>query len=652
MAFPLTFYAAPPTLLACNTPLAEMLAQTEPEELRVHSEQMVPVAAGLGEFLGTSIEPHLLIEVEIEEEDFHQVMQLAEELAQEHRLAVLLGSSGVLFNFSVWPDPGIAQSFVFNSLGSVWNQVTASALHAAFEDALRGPEPEVVVSSMKPVEAESFGHVCGFSPRPDGSIRVFRKGEDWEEAITTDSIDRAVELLLLFSDRCPVLLDADWEPAFDIEHPSVTPAERLALPLRAFDAVDTLKPGQMLTLSDNPRQPLSYGRNRNGQWEAIWVEDFNMRYSRTFDSLESLLEVVQIYVAGEIAPVARNWEVADDVWHTSLWTISAAELPDRDEMWREASVRAFHEHMRFAETEPSIMMQSFIDAANERIGSELLISEQQLEAAPVVTIMVAAETAAAAFERLLHLAEDRNISLVVNGELVLYNPSGSAEPERELCPLTLWNGPFPVGQWNSTTTASIIEAAHRYQPWLRLEASSPRSTPLAQRSSLSTEFDEGGFSVTLMTPTTGYRSQEVPLYMAFFTLYCLTFGVKFLEEEFAWDESIALGETEDQPRFIFGSSCYGSQYFDPCLLEQLLEAGLPSVSDWIALNDTRIVGDYCQVDRIGEQEYLIEWGHHLGEVECFQIKTKDFGYAISLLEQFSSGDRAAFESLDWTLVRS
>lgn len=610
MSFELCFYEGTGSFIQRSAAMSEAFAHADLDALRVYEERMVPVAEALEEFLGTPVEPPGLIEVTLDEGDYARIYGLADCLAAEHRLLVCLGDGGVLFNYAGAPDAGIAHSFVRSSIGTVWSQVNFTTIHAAFEDTLRGPAPEVIVASMADVDTEDFGYVSGFHPLPGGGVAVFRQGQDWECETVVDTIARAVDLLQLFADRCPALLDFEWTPVEVARHGVIGPVERLALPLRALGAVADFAPGLLVTLTDNPQQPLTYGRNREGRWQATWENDVFLRLSQTFDSLEELLEVVQSFLDGDVAPYARTWDKSDDAWKMPLWTVTAAELPDRNEMWREASVRAFHERLRLADSEPTMMMRSFVEAANERIGKELIVSEQKLEAAPVVTIMVAQETSPAAFERLIHLAEDRNISLVVNGDLVLLNPSGSADPGRDLCPLSLWDIPIPVGEWKTTGLASLMEVAHRYQPGMLISVESPRSTPPAERSSISSKFEDGAFTVTLMTPATNYRVKGFPMEQAFFALACFPDGVDALLQDVLWEESAPAAETDEDRRFTLGSSCYEPRYYNDRLAGALVEAGLPNVSDWVAVRDSVCGGDYCQIDRISEAEYLVEWGHN------------------------------------------
>lgn len=38
----------------------------------------------------------------------------------------------------------------------------------------------------------------------------------------------------------------------------------------------------------------------------------------------------------------------------------------------------------------------------------------------------------------------------------------------------------------------------------------------------------------------------------------------------------------------------------------LIAAGLPAAGQWISVMDQVRQGDYCQVDRVGEEAYLVE----------------------------------------------
>ncbi|WP_293770520.1 hypothetical protein [uncultured Corynebacterium sp.] len=655
MSYLLHFFRPTDGILLVNSDMAEAFAHSDLDRLRQPDESMDEAARDIAATFLEPVEAQQLITVECDWEA-PRVLEATERLAVRHGLMVFLGDSGVLVNYAALADTDVSVTICRNSVGTVSKQVSHVSLNDALVDALRADDPWVDVIALGDDPEDGLGQLARMIPRPDATVEVRLHGDSVAQSLVVDSVERAVHLLMLFADRCPALNELPWTEAVDELAPMHDFAERLAMPRWAVTDLQRLAPGLKVTIPYVPHQPLRVGPTADGKWELEWLPRYHVHLCKEVDTVEEVASIIDTYRVSGLDEAAGQWMRAADAWGMPMWSVSAAELPDRDAMWREDSVVAFHEQLRLSTAAPSALMTNFVEEINARIGHEILVAEQRLEAASAVTIMVPVDVAPVTIERLIHVAEDRNVSLVVNGEHVLFNPSGRTSAGRDRCELSLQDsGGAWVRRWNDTNVGSLLEAVQSDIGACTLEVRSPRTLPVAERSSMWADFrggEEPGFEVVLVNPQ--HRRSVHPLSLAQMVnvFYAFPQGVEVVEEGIYWDSTDDVQAESEVVRWVFNSSRYEPMVFTAELAEQLKEVGLPAVGEWVAVNDRVVAGDYCQVDRVGDTDYLVEWGHELGEVENFQYRTAEFAQAVDRLVMFSFGDRAAFEALEWTHVRS
>lgn len=649
----LHFLSSPSFVFVDTADIGESFNQLDLEAFRVEDEAMVPVAAELSEVLGCDVPAHQLISIDVDEAAMEVIYPVAQRLGLFHGLIVFRGNSGPLCDFSGVAYAAHRIDVLTSSAGTTWKQITASTIHQAILDCLLSPHPWVVISNREADQQDSeFGHSIALEPQDDGTVAVTRLGEVWSRRVHVDSMERAVELMLLFSDRCPALLALDWEVCEPERLQLMNPFDRAELPIRDLRVVERLAPGLRASIQDVNNGCIFFGRDREGVWEVIFHRSFTARHRATFATAEQMYEVVEAYLRGDMDVLRERLEVVPDAWDMGTISVTAMELPDRPEPWTQASVLEFHRSMLGSTAEPSLLMASFIDALNAKLGTEILLAEQHVEPAALVTLVVPVDVVPVTFERLIHLAEDRNISLVVTGDTVLYNPSGHVADGAESCSLGLYDPASAYARrWESFGIDALYEALWDYGAGFTLESRQSRSIPPAQRCSMSTSAEQGRFEVTLATPDAVYTEPDVSAYSVVHLFMNFAHGPHKLAQDVAWSHKQSAGEISPFP-FTFHSNVYTPQPFAPESAPALIEAGLPAVGQWISIMDQVRQGDYCQVDRVGDESYLVEWGHDLGEQGCYQYTTADFADAVSCLVLFAREDRTEFEALEWTFVEA
>ena len=412
----------------------------------------------------------------------------------------------------------------------------------------------------------------------------------------------------------------------------------------------------MVHLHKWPTFSLAYGRNAQGQWTAKVYDNLGTDNVQTFDIADEVIAVAEHYLDGNgemISTVFPDSSSSDPAPYT---TVTAMELPEREEQWTEASVCMMHRIRADHNGEPSPRMQKYIERINSKLGSEILLAEEHVEAQALTRLLIPADVRSVTIERLTHLAQDHGISLVVDDSLALYNPSGKPLPGAESCQLKLLADKLYVNTWEVTTSSSVLEAGLRLFTGWRLEVRSGSQVDFQERYTLETTYTGDNVSLDLVTPDGNlHEIPSIPLPLALDLMVEFTYSPAQLVDKVNWQDQKSSSDIPEEERFMVNATVFGSAayLFNDDLLEAVRQDGFPEVGAWVAAFDRIVPGDYCQVDRVqpsetGAARYLVEWGHNNGEEENFQMLLEDIDEALSLLERFVNGDRAEFEALPWT----
>lgn len=641
------------------------LIQTEGlDSFRKPDPEMEEASAALSKLFGQDLPAHSAITVTMDSSDVELRENLAL-LACFHGLVVFIGTTDILVNATGIHASSDGVSTIRNCMGTTWRQVSRPMLDRAFEDALRLPVSEqtwIQVINFG-ADIQSYGRDMSMRLLADGQFEMMWASLPPEATqpvfrrLTVDTYEEARELLLSFSDHNPVIEELAWEPLLPpAPKPILDPSTRHETPWRRLDAVKELPAGVMVRLHKWPTFSLTYGRNAQGQWTARIYDNLGTDNVQTFDIADEVIAVAEHYLDGNgemISTVFPDSSFSDPAPYT---TVTAMELPEREEQWTEASICMMHRIRADHNGEPSPRMQKYIERINTKLGSEILLAEEQVEAQALTRLLIPADVRTVTIERLTHLAQDYGISLVVDDSLALYNPSGKPLPGAESCQLKLLADKLYVNTWEVATSSSVLEAGLRLFTGWRLEVRSGSQVDFQERYTLETTYTGDNVSLDLVTPDGNlHEISSIPLPLALDLIVEFTYSPAQLVDKVNWQNQKSSSDIPEEERFMVNATVFGSAayLFNDDLLEAVRQDGFPEVGAWVAAFDRIVPGDYYQVDRVepsetGAARYLVEWGHNNGEEENFQMLLEDIDEALSLLERFVKGDRAEFEALPWT----
>lgn len=664
MELQLNFVHVDADMISDHDFLLDSLQSQGLDAFRTFDPKMEEVAATLTEIFGQEFPAHSAITVTVESGNLELQDQLTK-LAYLHGLVVFLGTTDILVNATGIDISSAGLASLTNSMGTVWRQVSKETVDRAFEDAIRLPVGEQTWVQVINHGSDSYDYGVDMSMRllTNGRCELVWTSLPAADAapvfrsLTVGSYEEARELLLSFSDHNPLIAELDWEPLAQRPQKNFLDAGfRHELPWRRLDAVKELPAGVMVHLHAWPTMSLAYGRNAQGQWAAMAYDHLGTENVQTFDIADEAIAVAEHYLGGngetffEIFPASS---VSDPAPYT---TVTAMELPEREEQWTEASLCTMHRIRAAHNDEPGPRMQQFISAVNAKLGSEILLAEEHVEPHALTRLLIPAEVTAVTLERLAHVASNYGVSLVVDDTMALYNPSGRALPNAEKCTLTLLSENRYVNTWETTTPSAVTEAALRLFPGWRLKVMSGRNVDFQERYALEVRQQDGGFEVDLAAPDGGmYAIPDIPLPYALEMIVEFTYGPAQMVDKVNWERSQTPADVSEEERFVLSGTLTGRTpyLFEERLLNAVRGEGLSEVGTWAVVHDRLVPGDYCQVDRVepaesGAARYLVEWGHNNGEEEHFQMLLEDIDQALSLLHWFAQGNRAEFEALPWT----
>lgn len=583
--------------------------------------------------------------------DVDEVFAALQAIALEHALVVLWGQSGMLFNFSGEPLDVTEPMTVVNSLGTRSWCIAEDTIHHAFYDAIRGPDPFVAIESSRPTPGSEFGAVIAFWVDGEGTVQAGKFDADWFTQTQVDSVDEAVHLLLQWADRSPTVFNREWVET--PPHPLHIMDLRNRLELDTWEdprAVFRQPAGVTARRFDRRPSSLTYGRNREGQLFARSRDlhfDDKIKY---FDSETEVLACLQDFRYGEFSPSEKDgWVPGFPSGGVNVVPVTAMTLPDRDRSWSGDSIRAFHAWPELSFEEPDAVMESFIDALGERVGVDLMLVEQAPAPRRVTTILLPVDTLGHLLEKILHLAGGRGVSLVVDGRFVLYNPGmpGSGKPQPRL---KVFQEYQILQQFDGSETTLIGEALAQVNGVTRLLIEESTLVGVAERHELHFHSDPenpSNVNVIFTSPEGIHKLSNVPTMSAYFVFQRFAEDPSQLVDGIKWEWSRSTVEDRDSNTFEYGDSYGNSRTLDDEVIQFVREESLAAPGTWIHLSDPAVPGDYSQVDMLDDATFLVEWGHDLGEIECFQAKFDHRDDAIARWLEFTTMDRDDYARLDW-----
>ena len=662
MAIPLHVLSLPPVLFADSYGVSQSFYSTNIEELRVPDPGMEPFVAALGQALEREIPAHRLVTVEVDPGDDESI-SLVLHLAYIHGLFVLAGDSGALLDATGFTFGEVSLYRLSNTLNSSWSQVAPWTIDQAFLDALRAPAGYAcavrVTDFAEPREDEAVHGVSMTAfLRPEGGFDV-----EWErltpagrslDLVRVDTFAEARDLLMQFVDRAPTLDLLPWQPSAVDHGPGIPLESRVQLPLRRLDAVFERPAGTMVTLRDIADVPLTYGTTAEGEFVVSARSGPFLICSKTFASPHEVLGVVHEYLDGNVAGVFATLDSEKSLLGEDVITVTAMVPPHREEYRLGSSILALHreavERKALGEQRPvDVQMRLFVQSVNGALGHSLILAEREVEEAELVTLMVPTDTAGVSIERLVHIAREFAVSLVIEGSLVLHNPSRTALEGSYDFPLSLMAQTSFVQDWAVTTPTTLLEAFTAFSPHLTLQCEESSAVPAGERDSAFFGDSKEGFVFSIRDSNDGSYTYDGPSPVQAAQLF-LSFvsDPHYLKENFEWT-NVVEPDADALPRYQIALP-YGTFVGSEENFAALREMPLENPGDWLNLRDREIKGDYFQIDNVGDGRFLVEWGHDLGEDECFQTHRDSLAEALELMELFLQDDRTAFEAVEWTRI--
>ncbi|AWB83949.1 hypothetical protein [Corynebacterium liangguodongii] len=621
---------------------------------------MEPFAAELGQALGHEIPAHRLVTLDVDPDDGDRI-ELILRSAYLHGLFVLAGDSGALLDGTGFVFGEVTLHRLSNTLNSSWSQVAPWTIDQAFLDALRAPADAacaVRVTDLAAPSESSAVHGVGMTAylRADGGfdvewVRLTGSGHS-VDSVRVGTFAEARDLLMQVVDRAPTLGSLPWQPGAVDHGEGISLQSRVQIPLRRLDAVFERPAGTTVTLWDIADVPLTYGTTPEGDYVAsARLGPFQVR-SKTFGDPLDVLGVVHEYLDGNVEKVYSILDDEKNLLGEDFVTITAMVPPHREEYWLGSSILAFHreaiERVAMGEQRPiDAQMQLFIQSVNNALGHSLILAELEVAEAELVTMMVPIETAGVSIERLINLAREFAVSLVVGGSVVLHNPSRTALEGAHNLPLTLGAESSYVQDWAVTTPTTLLEAFTGFSPALSLRCEESSAVAAGERDTACFADTPDGFTFAVVDSDDRRYTYDKPTPLEAAQLFlAFTEDGDHLKESFQWSH-VSEPESEDQPRFVItlpsGSFVGSEENFAALRGMSLSDAG-----DWLGLRDRKIKGGYFQIDNVGNGRFLVEWGHNLGEDECFQTNRESLAEAFELMELFLRDDRTDFEAVEWT----
>lgn len=617
-------------------------------------ETMQPIVEELKLALGIDVEPRMLTSFTIDgtRDEIAHVYSEVRMLAMKHAMLVFWGDSGIIFNFSGEILDVSEVKLIQNSAGMQLWQVTERTLHLAFEDAVRWDNPSVSVIIPNPQNVGDYGRHFIFSLQPDGYYKVVRRDEVWARSLIVDNIDEAIRLCLLWCDQCPAIFDCNWEVTELESQEILHPRDRAQTSEpRDPQAVFRQPAGAAIRRWDAGANSWGHGTDREGSIFVSIRTPFGIGFRKVCDSEDGPMNELVGFENGDAEiDTAQGWMREHPAYGLDTFSVTAMVLPERDRAWADESVVAFHRDVAARENEASFELENFIDEVNQRAGKTLILAEEKIEAKEITTILIPHETQRASIDRLLMIAENHNVSLVVNDHEVVYNP-GTPYPGHPKCPIRILHDGSVLRLYWGTETKLVASAMKLVFADFIVQISSPTVVAPADRCSLQLRaVGDGNLIVNLITPTMQYQVNSMTTMVAGNVISAFEKDPALLVDGLNWDVTRDLTNDAETARYSYGDNFGSNREFTQETLDFTSETVLTATGHWVVIHDNLITGDYCQIDQVGERQFVVEWGHDYGEIEHFTATFDTAQGAIDRWVEFTEGDLEKFAQHEWERV--
>lgn len=628
---------------------------------------MRDIAAEVSQIVGFEVPAQTVMTVEFAPENAGSTLVQIEDLAYVEKFLVFLDDGGLYVNGA---GADLQETFVpvqlTSSTGTVWRQVGERIVDIAFEDALRAPDPVgawlLVVTTYE--HADSFGNLISMRLESDGqwtmrlSYAPTDSGEKRpDQTLRVDTYEEARSILLAFADICEEIHELDWKdvaPGASNLRPMAY-QQNMHLPLRRLDAVADLPAGTMMRLHDPYWGELRYGRTRDGVWNATQVRSTGIRVSRDFGTLEEVMEVARAFSKGNghsdelIAAFGGDIQaLSDSMWSKGVVEVTAMPVPRRGAPWMNSTIRFLHSNRARRNQPAGAQMQDFVALVNHVLGDFLV--DGPVEPAELTRIRLRNP---GAVQQLFSLAESYDVSVVVNGEHVLYNPSGVLQEGSGLSAVRVFNNGIPFQGWKVNSLAAFEEAIDKVANSCQLSVFS--TGPVGTRGHRGTYetciLENGnGLAARLYCPDgTVYGKENMHVNDASW-IYSIADDIERVTDPSLWQSSAKMPVLENR-RFLQVIRRNGEEHagqFRPVALENIRKHGFAEPGDRYSILDLSQEDAFAEIRYSGDSDDMpfemeCRYTGEDGRKRSYKIQSAHFQPAMDFLEQFATGDRGSLD---------
>lgn len=665
MEFELHFIR-PPSRIANNHEVqAALLQDADLEELRrTPDPAMKHFAQDLGDILEADFPARRVISATVDTEHPFAVhdIRLA---AVKHRVNAYVGTRDLLVDASGINGAIAPEFYLTNSLGTVWTQISEHTVDRAFADALRASTTEGVwvrVTSYEP-RPDEFGHSMRFHLLENGEIEVV-----WAKT-SSELVDvqwrraggyvDARAMLLAFADRCPTILQHYWsvpsQRLRSVLRPELCIAtcdlkQRMQYRLRRLGAFRDLPEKSMLCLHDQPEFSLELGRAPEGKWRAALKRSTSGGLEKTFDNSETLLEIAEAYTRNERGTFLDYFPETAEIPEPPMHTVSAVVLPERDEPWTNSSVCRIHEFAMSRSFQAVGSVGSFLQEIMRDFASWFEVIDPETAERGQIMMKVPQEESARTFDLLTAVAMRHGVSLVVDRNWVLLNPSGRRGEGEWRSTAELFGSSQCRNRWEIATLQAMEEAMTlSYSDWqLRLTYTSEEHPGCRQI--LIVEPDSqilDNFSIKAYTSEIveegrfhGWSLKEAKKLSQGQVLDLFEQVAKQpleLDEFIDWD--IHSGDIRSASNLPFDISTPTLKppirLDDRKFSQSLKEFASNDPGGWIEITDVRTPGDFLRIEHADNPGWVMTtWGYNHGETERGAVYASDVDETTKIYKEF------------------
>ncbi|MCT1451417.1 hypothetical protein M3G18_00565 [Corynebacterium sp. p3-SID1145] len=653
--------------IAPHHELVQAFYSADLDSLHTPDPSMREIAAKVSQIVGFEVPAQTVMTVELAPEEAGPKLAEIGALAYVEEFLVFLDDAGLFVNTA---GTDLQETFapveLASSTGTVWRQVGERIVDIAFEDALRAQDPVgawlLLVTTY--ADSDSFGGSVSMCLEADGQWLMtlrYTATESGEEKpaqqLRVGTYEEARSILLAFADICGEIHELDWqEAAPDLPGLRRTAyGQNIDLPLRRLDAVADLPAGTMMRLHDPYWGELRYGRTRDGAWNATQVRSTGIRVSRDFGTLEEVMAVARAFSKGnghsDEVKAAFGGDIqalSVSMWSKDVVEVTAMPVPHRGAAWMNSTIRFLHSNRAQRNQPASAQMEDFVAVVNHELGDFLV--DGPVEPAELTRMRLRNP---GAVPQLFSIAEGYAVSIVVNGEHVLYNPSGKLNEGVGPDAVRVFNNGLPFQGWKVNTLAAFDEAIDKVANSCQLSVftSGPVGTRGHYGKYETCIFEnENGLAARLYCPDgTVYAKEKMHVNDASL-IYSIANDVERVTDPSLWQSSTKLPVLEER-RFVQVIRWNGEEYatqFLPVSLENLRKHGFAEPGDRCSILDLSQEDAFAEIRYSGDSDDMPFEGEcrftgEDGWKRNYKIRSAGFQKPMDFLELFATGDYGALE---------